>query len=120
MSSKLKGKGSFGTVYLAVDENLKRNVAIKEFSKTKLRKEQARKSGFFLGVRGRGRGRGAALASRGGICEIFMIIGNTATENPIELVRGEIAILKKLQHQNVVKLYEVLDDPDNVRLMIKK
>jgi serine/threonine protein kinase len=28
-------------------------------------------------------------------------------------VRGEIAILKKLQHQNIVKLYEVLDDPDN-------
>jgi hypothetical protein len=49
-----------------------------------------------------------------------MIIGNTAAENPIELVRGEIAILKKLQHQNVVKLYEVLDDPDNVRSIIKK
>jgi hypothetical protein len=50
---------------LGVDENLKRNVAIKEFSKTKLRKEKARKSGCFLGVRGRGRGRGASLASRG-------------------------------------------------------
>jgi hypothetical protein len=48
-----------------VDENLKRNVAVKEFSKTKLRKEKARKAGAFLGVRGRGRGRGALVASRG-------------------------------------------------------
>lgn len=27
------------------------------------------------------------------------------------LVRGEIAIMKKLNHENVVKLIEVLDDP---------
>ena len=27
------------------------------------------------------------------------------------LVRGEIAIMKKLNHENVVKLVEVLDDP---------
>jgi serine/threonine protein kinase len=31
--------------------------------------------------------------------------------NPIDLVRGEIAILKKLAHPNIVRLYEVLDDP---------
>jgi calcium/calmodulin-dependent protein kinase kinase 2 len=28
------------------------------------------------------------------------------------LVRGEIAIMKKLNHENVVKLVEVLDDPN--------
>jgi len=27
------------------------------------------------------------------------------------LVRGEIAIMKKLNHENVIKLIEVLDDP---------
>lgn len=32
-------------------------------------------------------------------------------DNPLELVRGEIAILKKLDHPHVVRLYEVLDDP---------
>lgn len=31
--------------------------------------------------------------------------------DPLYLVRGEIAIMKKLNHQNVVKLIEVLDDP---------
>jgi serine/threonine protein kinase len=63
--SKLEGKGSFGTVYLGFDENLKKSVAIKEFSKTKLRKEKAKKSGTFLGIRGRGRGRGASTLGRG-------------------------------------------------------
>ena len=31
--------------------------------------------------------------------------------DPLYLVRGEIAIMKKLNHENVVKLVEVLDDP---------
>jgi calcium/calmodulin-dependent protein kinase kinase 2 len=31
--------------------------------------------------------------------------------DPLHLVRGEIAIMKKLNHENVVKLIEVLDDP---------
>ena len=32
--------------------------------------------------------------------------------DPLYLVRGEIAIMKKLNHENVVKLVEVLDDPN--------
>lgn len=37
---------------------------------------------------------------------------STATSNdPLHPVRSEIAILKKLNHRNVVKLLEVLDDP---------
>jgi [calcium/calmodulin-dependent protein kinase] kinase len=32
--------------------------------------------------------------------------------NPLYLIREEIAILKKLDHENVVTLFEVLDDPE--------
>lgn len=32
--------------------------------------------------------------------------------NPLHLIREEIAIMKKLDHENIIKLYEVLDDPD--------
>ncbi|KAK0555945.1 hypothetical protein OC846_001497 [Tilletia horrida] len=35
----------------------------------------------------------------------------TLENDPLFLIRHEIAILKKLHHPNVVKLYEVLDDP---------
>jgi len=36
--------------------------------------------------------------------------------HPLERVYREIAILKKLDHPNVVKLVEVLDDPDEDNL----
>ena len=36
--------------------------------------------------------------------------------NPLERVYIEIAILKKLNHPNVVKLIEVLDDPEQDNL----
>lgn len=38
------------------------------------------------------------------------------TISPLERVYREIAVLKKLDHSNVVKLVEVLDDPDEDHL----
>lgn len=37
--------------------------------------------------------------------------GGAATTSPLQRVYREIAVLKKLDHPNVVKLVEVLDDP---------
>lgn len=42
--------------------------------------------------------------------------GAAPTKNPLERVYVEIAILKKLNHPNVVKLIEVLDDPEQDNL----
>ena len=39
-------------------------------------------------------------------------------DHPLELVYKEIAILKKLDHPNVVKLIEVLDDPHDDHLCL--
>jgi serine/threonine protein kinase len=36
---------------------------------------------------------------------------NKSAANPLDRVYREIAILKKLHHTNIVKLFEVLDDP---------
>jgi [calcium/calmodulin-dependent protein kinase] kinase len=36
---------------------------------------------------------------------------NKSPVNPLDRVYREIAILKKLHHPNIVKLFEVLDDP---------
>lgn len=38
-------------------------------------------------------------------------VGRTPNYSPIQKVYREIAVLKKLDHPNVVKLVEVLDDP---------
>lgn len=40
--------------------------------------------------------------------------------HPLQRVYKEIAILKKLNHQNVVKLIEVLDDPSEDNLCLGK
>jgi serine/threonine protein kinase len=37
--------------------------------------------------------------------------GGNTTETYFEDIKREIAIMKKLQHPNVLQLFEVLDDP---------
>ncbi|KXS11041.1 kinase-like protein [Gonapodya prolifera JEL478] len=97
--TNILGSGSFGVVYLGINSKTGAKYAIKEFSKTRLRKKDMFSRQAF-GFRGRGRGRG-----RG--------IGGPPQPPPsaIEYIRGEVAILKKLNHPNIIKLYEVLDDP---------
>ncbi|CAG8761875.1 3621_t:CDS:2, partial [Funneliformis caledonium] len=95
------GQGAYGTVILAYDKETKMKYAVKEFSKSRLRKKD--KANFFRRPRGRGiRGRGGAPVS-----------DKTNTSDPLYLIRSEVAVFKKLNHVNVVKLYEVLDDPSN-------
>ncbi|KAG0233122.1 hypothetical protein BGW42_007710 [Actinomortierella wolfii] len=93
------GRGAYGIVNLGVDVETGVQYAIKEFSKSKLRKKD-KANLFRLGPRGRGRGRRPA--------DDPAPPGNSGS--PLDLIRGEIAILKKLNHINIVKLYEVLDD----------
>ena len=38
--------------------------------------------------------------------------GSKTDNSSLELIKEEIAIMKKLSHNNLVSLYEVLDDPD--------
>ncbi|KAL1110288.1 hypothetical protein AAG570_008365, partial [Ranatra chinensis] len=76
------GQGSYGLVKLAYNEEEDKHYAMKILSKKKLLK----KAGFY---------------ECPGRKEI----------NPLDKVYREIAVLKKLDHPNVVKLVEVLDDP---------
>ncbi|NWW42972.1 KKCC2 kinase, partial [Pedionomus torquatus] len=94
--------GSYGVVKLAYNEDDNTYYAMKVLSKKKL----MRQAGFPR----RPPPRGAKSASEGCV----------QRKGPIEQVYQEIAILKKLDHPNVVKLVEVLDDPSEDHLYMGK
>ncbi|KAF7641879.1 hypothetical protein LDENG_00269680 [Lucifuga dentata] len=87
------GKGSYGVVKLAYEAS-DQYYAMKVASKKKL----MRQGGFLRRLPPRG------LNPRQDSC--------SAATGPLDRMYREIAILKKLDHPNVVKLVEVLDDPD--------
>uniref|UniRef100_A0A3Q4I4J7 calcium/calmodulin-dependent protein kinase n=1 Tax=Neolamprologus brichardi TaxID=32507 RepID=A0A3Q4I4J7_NEOBR len=88
------GKGSYGVVKLAYNEDSEEHYAMKVVSKKKL----MRQCGFLRRLPTSGSKSQQDLFPKAAL--------------PLESVYKEIAILKKLDHHNVVKLIEVLDDPD--------
>ncbi|KAL9602591.1 MAG: hypothetical protein Q9219_001735 [cf. Caloplaca sp. 3 TL-2023] len=107
------GRGSFGAVHLAVDQH-GNEYAVKEFSKSRLRKRaqsnilrrphQVRRPGHLAA----GLGFNSPLHRHSGSDDQ----GPEGQGNSLYLIKEEIAIMKKLNHDNLVSLIEVLDDPD--------
>lgn len=62
----------------------------------------------------------ASTTTRGevGADESVSAVAKSKALDPIQCVYREIAILKKLDHPNIVKLVEVLDDPDQDSLYL--
>ncbi|XP_049879697.1 calcium/calmodulin-dependent protein kinase kinase 2 [Pectinophora gossypiella] len=89
------GQGSYGIVKLAYNEEDDTHYAMKILSKRKL----MRRAGLF----------GRAPPRRP---------GPGPPPDPLQRVYREIAVLKKLDHPNVVKLVEVLDDPAEDQLYL--
>lgn len=107
------GRGSFGAVHLAVDQ-YGTEYAVKEFSKSRLRKRA--QSNILR--RPHGYRRPGHLAAGVGFNSPLHrhsasdIHDNEEAGNPLYLIKEEIAIMKKLNHPNLVSLIEVLDDPE--------
>ncbi|KAF1850881.1 Pkinase-domain-containing protein [Cucurbitaria berberidis CBS 394.84] len=101
------GRGSFGAVHLAVDQ-YGQEYAVKEFSKSRLRK----RAQSNLLRRPGGQRRLRALPAGIGFNSPLHRHSTTEENNSFELIKEEIAIMKKLNHPNLVTLIEVLDDPE--------
>ncbi|KAL8772598.1 MAG: hypothetical protein Q9209_002259 [Squamulea sp. 1 TL-2023] len=107
------GRGSFGAVHLAVDQH-GNEYAVKEFSKSRLRKRaksnilrrphQVRRPGHLAAGVGFNSPLHRHSTSDGD--------DQDGQGNSLYLIKEEIAIMKKLNHGNLVSLIEVLDDPD--------
>jgi len=88
---------------------------VKEFSKSRLRK---RAQSYILRRPGHERRRPGHLAAGMGFNSPLHkhsasdIHKSESKNNPLYLIKEEIAIMKKLNHPNLVSLIEVLDDPD--------
>ncbi|KAJ3474520.1 hypothetical protein NLG97_g9811 [Lecanicillium saksenae] len=105
------GRGSYGAVHLATDQ-FGTEYAIKEFSKSRLRK---RAQSQILRRGPQGRPRRQPLRSRSNGEVLTPQLGGEQPgekEDALHLIREEVAIMKKLHHPNLVALIEVLDDPD--------
>ncbi|NP_001124097.1 calcium/calmodulin-dependent protein kinase kinase 1b [Danio rerio] len=100
------GKGSYGVVKLAYNEDDDQYYAMKLVSKKRLIKQ--------LGFRRRPPSR----ESNGSVGSQENLLKPSGL---LDRVYQEIAILKKLDHLNVVKLVEVLDDPaeDNLHMVFE-
>ncbi|KAI0014203.1 Pkinase-domain-containing protein [Xylariaceae sp. FL0662B] len=104
------GRGSYGAVHLATDQ-FGKEYAVKEFSKLRLRKRAQsnvlrRPEGGVPRQLAPGRGQWSAHRKQLSHHEI------AEAKDALYLIREEIAIMKKLNHPNLVALIEVLDDPE--------
>ncbi|KAI0526441.1 kinase-like domain-containing protein [Xylaria bambusicola] len=105
------GRGSYGAVHLATDQ-FGNEYAVKEFSKSRLRK---RAQSHIL--RRPGPGTPHHQAPGTGLNNFykkqFGRQEDAEAKDALYLIRAEIAIMKKLNHPNLVALIEVLDDPED-------
>jgi len=46
--------------------------------------------------------------------------GRTKIFTGIQTVQSEIAVMKKLEHENIVKLHEVIEDQENDKIYLGK
>lgn len=107
------GRGSFGAVHLAVDQHGV-EYAVKEFSKSRLRKRAQSNILRRPHAPQRVSQRAAGVEYNSPLHRHSSSDYSNQQEggNPLFLIKEEIAVMKKLNHSNLVSLIEVLDDPN--------
>jgi calcium/calmodulin-dependent protein kinase kinase 2 len=107
------GKGSFAEVYLAYDTSSegKEKYAVKVMESKQIKKKfLLRKSSQMLDKEGEGEGKDEE--------EEVYSIAKPKESLASMFVRNEVAILKKMNHQYITKLYDVIVDNDNSKVYL--
>lgn len=104
---KTLGRGSFGKVKLCMDTVNGQLFAIKMINRNYLVKTLQRPKPSLRKRSGRGLGEGASFRR-----------ASADTSSASEEVSREIAIMKKMDHPNIVKLHEVIDPPGSQYIML--
>lgn len=116
------GRGSFGAVHLATDQ-YENEYAVKEFSKTRLRR-RAQSNLLRRPRTARITPKSTGFNAPFGLDEVLAKAPPLhaprapQSQGPFDLIREEIAVMKKLHHPNLVSLIEVLDDPHDDSLFM--
>ena len=107
------GEGAFGTVYQVVDAQGK-PFAMKEINKRRIQRKSTFSSGGGTpgGSGGSGRLGVGGPGPRAGLRRPPSAGLSPAAEDPWDMIKREIAIMKKLKHKHVIMLQEVLDDDE--------
>ncbi|CAO1634173.1 unnamed protein product [Jaminaea pallidilutea] len=116
------GQGAYSVVYYGhLRDNASSQFAVKELSKTRLQKSKRYDRLRRPPVRGRqsrGGSRPGSASGRPNNASGSSSSSSSSSQasDSLELIRRELAIMKKLDHPNVISLFEVLDDPSRDEL----
>ncbi|RKF59168.1 Calcium/calmodulin-dependent protein kinase kinase cmkC [Erysiphe neolycopersici] len=105
------GRGSYGAVHYAVDQS-KTEYAIKVVSKSRLRR---RSQSLILKKPQHDRVESMpwpSIHKMNQQCTAQKIHQAQQLQNPLYLVKGEMEVMKRTNHPNILQLIEVLDDPE--------
>ncbi|KAI0482922.1 hypothetical protein GGR56DRAFT_214319 [Xylariaceae sp. FL0804] len=111
------GRGSYGAVHLATDQ-FGNEYALKEFSKTRLRKRAQSNILRRPGGASQSQQLGPGLGRWNTHKHKLSRQEDAEAKDALYLICEEIAIIKKLDHPNLMSLIEVLDDPEKDSLFM--
>ncbi|CAK9786665.1 Pkinase-domain-containing protein [Cutaneotrichosporon oleaginosum] len=114
------GSGAYASVVLGIDVGDGKEYAIKEFSKARLQKQALMERQAQMARERRNRRpvlrpgpRGPAATEPPQSAHTAALVSDEMLEkDPLALIRREVAVMKKLDHPNLTKLYEAISVPN--------
>ncbi|TXT11008.1 hypothetical protein VHUM_01759 [Vanrija humicola] len=118
------GKGAFATVYSSLDVGTGEEYAMKEFSKSRLQNRMLHERQMKQQRERRRRPARPGVAAppdpapRPALSRSSTIDEEALKNDPLALIRREIAVMMKLDHPNLIKLYEAISLPSSDSLFL--